>query len=913
MPELPIALLICFKGAFLFAFSFVVDIIRKNNMEKEPKNTEESLEGESGQSKERPKGPVGEHVEKMEKSPESIKDYVEEIESQYAGLEEDTYSMDSLGDRTEELESAYMGASGREKESEESSHDYSAELDFLREKVKKLENEHDTAPKFAGEKSSEGSLLRTSKEIEEEILETEERIRRIEKMRQPEKKESVSEEDETKEEEFPEEEMDPPYSVDSLGDRVEELEGAYAGASGREEESFDEATEEGKFKGPVGEYVEKGKLVGDEGAEKKEESETKEDVAEKLMDINARMDSARREYARAAAKNKKLKRKGFDSEEQQRAEEESRENYIALMGEKRSLLLNALEGAYSDKEDAVKSKEEISSLEDLIKRTVHMESIKLNDEKTDAMFKENEGERYKEAIDKVRKTVEWYQSLKLRYKLAAGGALFLLGAGATAMGGGAGAGLATAVASMSLCKSSLFGAGVGLTTEGYLKRRQEKKEEKEVLNEFTADSFVEKLKTGDTEKIDEKLFALERGKNKKKLTRYIAATAAGVGVTLLLPRVSSYLFGAATAGGGEEAISSFNEVEGVEGISSEGGMDSGDFSPEAEDVSPDIETEQPEEFSAETEDASPEEDIEKDTEGEPSVEERIEGWTDHGLEQVGSWEEYDDGYILDTGKEKYKITEENYQELRRRMGGYVRYYITSSIEEGRSPEMIAKLLNQRFESWLPIYIEEGVKGTETITKGLFERVSEDVADSVEDSGDAFQESPYSEEVRMGKDMSDLDPTLSGEGEDVAHQPEEALQEESSIRELGDGAFEMEGGQMQGEVQFEYDGEGNPTKYARNVSLQGTTGRELFTETGQREAVSKATQEGKPIGFVTRQLRNVGRTLFMDVNLYNELQEAGHNKEADFVKEYIKNVTERIENTYGEGVIDYSKLPEGIKR
>ncbi len=206
-------------------------------------------------------------------------------------------------------------------------------------------------------------------------------------------------------------------------------------------------------------------------------------------------------------------------------------------------------------------------------------------------------------------------------------------------------------------------------TESYLDSSEEKKD---VLNEFSGDDLVEKIKEKDEDKVDKEIIALEKGKSKKKIIKYLAVIVASLGLTLT-PKDESSLLDTKT-----EAVFPLGESE-------------------------------------------------------ESDKGAIEKWRNYELEKLGSWEKCDGGYILNMGSEKYKISERNYEELKVRIDAYIYYYISAAADQGIGTEEVINLLDERLDRQLPYYIEKGTEGGETITKDLFERVSgEDRPDSKEE-------------------------------------------------------------------------------------------------------------------------------------------------------------------------------------
>lgn len=296
-----------------------------------------------------------------------------------------------------------------------------------------------------------------------------------------------------------------------------------------------------------------------EKTEKKEKKEkTPEEQLQETRDKFARLDREAEKWMKIEKKhggNKDITKEDFAQSEagQEKAYKEAKEGYLNALAEYRKQKLNELEGQNLSTTEKEKKKQEI------LKETIVGEASALYESKINTEMEEKEGSKKEKIINAAKGAAEWYEDLSLKKKLGISAALIGGGVVSGGVGGVAGAVLAGSVTAGNIAKKGLVGGGTAVGLEGLMKKRQEKKSEKEMANEFTS-NLEEKLNDSDQE-VENKLFELEGRKKGEKIRRYILAGTAGAlvgsgAVGKAIGNVAGYL-------GADKAI---NSVEGWFGV-----------------------------------------------------------------------------------------------------------------------------------------------------------------------------------------------------------------------------------------------------------------------------------------------------------------------------------------------------------
>lgn len=216
--------------------------------------------------------------------------------------------------------------------------------------------------------------------------------------------------------------------------------------------------------------------------------------------------------------------------------------------------------------------------------------------------------------------------------------------------------------------------------------------------------------------------------------------------------------------------------------------------------------------------------------------------------------------------------------------------------------------------------ETGIQGHE-IEPGQIADFSKDpVVLGAKEALDTNPPEPQAPEapVETGEELS---PDVSSQEKPEAA-PEEVAGEEvekSPVKEGADEPLEELAGKRMvefegGKAEFVYDDSGNILRVNNlffDQELRNLTGREFLSE-NYREMIQKRLSEDR-WGVRMATIDSDGRNLTPMVRAYEKLSSTGYEKESEFVLGLIKRSIRFMENIYGEGIVDYSKLPDNARK
>ncbi len=204
-----------------------------------------------------------------------------------------------------------------------------------------------------------------------------------------------------------------------------------------------------------------------------------------------------------------------------------KENYLKEIRNSRNKMYDEAEKEVNEKKIPEKKKTELleEKMREIAKATIVLEANYLYNQKKDLELEAKGEDGKKEKMMKFAgKVIEGYRKMPLSKKLLISAGLLTGGLAAGFAGGATGAALGAGVISLKTLQKTLGGAATAVGLEGLIKRRQEKRDEKETIK--LVNGLMDNIKNSDA-RLDEKLFELEGGKGKQKFKRYAVAGLAG--------------------------------------------------------------------------------------------------------------------------------------------------------------------------------------------------------------------------------------------------------------------------------------------------------------------------------------------------------------------------------------------------
>ncbi|RLG16015.1 hypothetical protein DRN69_01930 [Candidatus Pacearchaeota archaeon] len=142
-------------------------------------------------------------------------------------------------------------------------------------------------------------------------------------------------------------------------------------------------------------------------------------------------------------------------------------------------------------------------------------------------------------------------------------------------------------------------------------------------------------------------------------------------------------------------------------------------------------------------------------------------WVNYGLRSIGSWKKDGEDFLvmIGSGMHYYRITQENLEEFKQKIGDEINQFLYySTVEMSRDKNLTGKLLDARIKVFFAKYVEHAMENDmSTIAHGLFEKASPDEWQQLEDYIYFEVEQPdingEENEVKQSPDLSNLDPTL----------------------------------------------------------------------------------------------------------------------------------------------------------
>ncbi len=244
--------------------------------------------------------------------------------------------------------------------------------------------------------------------------------------------------------------------------------------------------------------------------EKIEAKEEKKEMPQiSIEEAKKNLDSFRKAYAVSREANETAMKKGMTSGEMlamgKEAADKERE-YFEAVAMYRASLFNEAQGKGEANENILKN---------ILLETVTKEAINLHGEKVQAGYESRGGDpKWIKAGKVVAKIGEWYTKQPLKYKLAAGIGLGLLG-------GLAGGVVASGVFAGQAVLRGVGGAASGVAVERGLGKWQEKSSQKEVLKDFGGNLMEHLVQIGG--EADKKILALEKTEKWNRFKRFATA------------------------------------------------------------------------------------------------------------------------------------------------------------------------------------------------------------------------------------------------------------------------------------------------------------------------------------------------------------------------------------------------------
>lgn len=256
----------------------------------------------------------------------------------------------------------------------------------------------------------------------------------------------------------------------------------------------------------------------------------------------ARERFARADIDRDKAK-KRAKREGVmmevDSEEYDKAREEYKNILNAIRAEKYAQAKKEVAAlGLSPEEEKIELQKRA---EDILKETLTLEAIELNDLEQNIRTEQKKG--IGKAFEKMWKGAlgvsERYQKMPLGKKLLISGGL--IGAGlAVGVAGGVFAGaIGGGVIAARWAQRALSGVGTFRSIEGVTKRIQENRTEKRIREEFGGEELGDILDKSDAA-LDSRLFELNKQKDKQRKWRYAGAAAGAVLGSIAMSKIAGW-------------------------------------------------------------------------------------------------------------------------------------------------------------------------------------------------------------------------------------------------------------------------------------------------------------------------------------------------------------------------------------
>jgi len=147
--------------------------------------------------------------------------------------------------------------------------------------------------------------------------------------------------------------------------------------------------------------------------------------------------------------------------------------------------------------------------------------------------------------------------------------------------------------------------------------------------------------------------------------------------------------------------------------------------------------------------------------------ETIKGWVNYGLRSIGSWKEDGEDFLvmIGSGRHYYRITQENLEEFKNRIGDQISQFLYySTVEISRDKDLTGKLLDVKIKTFFSKYVEGAMENDmRTIAHNLFEKASSDEWQQLKDciyfGVEQSDINGEEDEVKQSPDLSSLDPTL----------------------------------------------------------------------------------------------------------------------------------------------------------
>lgn len=244
--------------------------------------------------------------------------------------------------------------------------------------------------------------------------------------------------------------------------------------------------------------------------------------------------AARERFARADIDRDKAKKRArrdglteVDSEEYDKAKEEYKNVLNAIRAEKYAQAKKDVEAMGLSPEEA---KIELQRrAEDILKETLTLEAIELNDLEQNIRTEQKKG--IGKAFEKMWKGAlgvsERYQKMPLKKKILISAGLLGAGVAAGAAGGIFAAAIGGGVVAARWAQRGLSGVGLFRGVESTTKRIQENRTERNIREEFGGEEIGEILDKGDVA-LDNRLFELNKQKDTERRRRYAGAAAAAI-------------------------------------------------------------------------------------------------------------------------------------------------------------------------------------------------------------------------------------------------------------------------------------------------------------------------------------------------------------------------------------------------